>query len=553
MAWIIADVMAFAAYPLVVQGAEAPSPPVSGVQTLMYLPSTPEVTMRQQAPPQQFYVQDPDTTAYVETTPQYIDTPVQDFRAAPAEAPYSFSVPSQMVYRIQQADLGESAIMYGYIVIAVVLIEGMFALHDFIMVPEKHILFDARLIADPYFMAGLGTLGVVDLLLGAIAALALHLLWPQLFLPLCCWRALSTIVVVPTLAVMLALEPPVYSRVMIFTWVILYLASNLAFLFILSVVYRSVDVEGQLHHQQAQAQAAEARLALLRRCKGLPLPAEVPRAFGVFPLEETIAFYMLVTVVLSAWALVVMILQGNGTGAWAFFMSNKEHTTFWLEAMLFLTSLCAGVWGFSALVGHRDDRGREEYLTMAGHQGASEQRDLSKSKKRNALGVLGFFVFSILRFSLFIPVSGMTLMMADVCGLYVHGISKLPQFITVPWSWPRSVPIHCTSFDLLTLLMAINFCLLDAYLLVLTYKLWDHYQVSNAGAGTKRAAGARWLSGTVGQYGAVGAQGVIRPVPSTLQPLSYTPEPAKMMPTFGASSPTIRPAFTTLRTSEMIA
>jgi len=509
-----------------------------------------EATQTQQALPQPLFSEyqatiPDDDTIFQQTYADKLGTAEVQSLGETTNFPFSFTRRSDMGEEREAIVLGNfAAIPFGYMIILIVLIEGLVALHDFLANPKSHIFFDTHAIADAPFKVILGILGVADIFFGLAGALALWLLWPQLLTPLCCWRFIATVVLTPVLAVRLALEPPIFSLLAIFTWTTVYLAIHLCFLYVLSQVYQAVDLSSQFQQEEAQEQAAAARLALLRRCRGAPLPAEVPRVFGLLPLEASIAFYMLITVVLSAWGLVVLIDAGHGTGAWAFVAtSQKGRMTFWLEVLLFASGLCSGTVGLMALFGHRDARGNEEYLMAFGFQGTPEFRELSRAKKRGALGVLSYFVFSILRFSLFVPVTGMALMMADVCGMYVHGISNLSQV----WAWPRAAPMHCSGFDLFTLLLTLNFCLLDAYLLLMTYKLWDHYQAANAGtsSGAKRAAGARLLSGTVGQYGALD----VRPVPSTLQPLglSYSAGLGQRQPTFGSFDPNLKPVTSTLQ------
>jgi len=257
----------------------------------------------------------------------------------------------------------------------------------------------------------------------------------------------------------------------------------------------SLIVEGMIRYE-VDGKAMSEQLATIRghfqAAKALanPNPQQVaPTIFGPLelPLEETVLVYCIFRA-LSALISVVGMLIGSGTLLEAVVGKNvtahESQTLEWLEG---LWCISFNIVGIRAIGGHR--RARKEVQAVSMKLGATGGEELDKAfdivrDKPGAaewlstfrLGATGLaFLLLWGPFELFmdLPIMGLSMVNADVCHVYSHGIARVSSARIVPLS--MQVPLHCTMVDLVALATAVCYCAFRAYMCWSVLALWHGY------------------------------------------------------------------------------
>lgn len=340
----------------------------------------------------------------------------------------------------------------------------------------------------PVVKVVLASVMVGDVLMAALGAYGIRQRRPKSVALLLCWRLLYLIFGTPMAAVGIYYSIPGWWKLLVFFIAFLAFAVDCFFLWVGFLVMElcvreKVPAEAE-RERKRKAQEAQRRWA---RDHNLHVPEEVPRLFGRLPLEDVVAAYTLAVTVLCGFALCRLCFLNRGSGGWALgtLVAMKIPTlteTWWLEVGVNIFGVAFGVVGFAAITAHRKARSSERWSKRRMAESLAQQQASARGmsalrrhgadvatvlqaqgeKWRATLTLIAFLVFSILRFALFIPITGVSLVVADICGTYVHGIAsvtmELPLFSGI-------APVHCSGKDGVVLLAIVLIVLLDAYIL----------------------------------------------------------------------------------------
>jgi len=211
----------------------------------------------------------------------------------------------------------------------------------------------------------------------------------------------------------------------------------------------------------------------------------VPKLFGCFPLEEAIIIYAKVRIVFAVISFVFLLLGGKG-----------GHADFYalriLEGIVCILCVAFNAFGLSAIGSHR--HGRKDIFHAATSALARSGRDaleldLGKAfdvvreaqaapvwvaqLKRGAYRLAWLLLWAFLELLLNIPILAVSLVEADVCKSYAHGISTFSSARLVPMR--TQVQMHCTRADI-TALGSIGIVYgVQAYMCWAVLALWHEY------------------------------------------------------------------------------
>lgn len=260
------------------------------------------------------------------------------------------------------------------------------------------------------------------------------------------WRVLVVLAVVPWVGFMLAFDPPENLRWSRFLGALLYMLFNLYLLYLLFAVFRAAS--------EANQRLQDDRQVLLRNAEGsdgsAPASGKAVVLFNCLPLEGTVGLYMMVVLVGSILWFSKVTLEMKSGGGWVFFsrFAQLPSETYVLEIVAYLTSI-----GFAFL-------GGAAVIVRRGMDGIEDEGALTLSKRCTAL-VLAFFLASMLRFALFVPITGMALVAGDACGIYVRLLASL----SLDRKLDHGPALHCSVADWLAIGTMVTVALLDAYLI----------------------------------------------------------------------------------------
>lgn len=301
------------------------------------------------------------------------------------------------------------------------------------------------------------------------------------------WRGIVAVIVAPWVGLMLAFEPDTYDKTQYVFWTVVYVAACVYVLWVLIFVARACIAESQLVQEFLRMQARDERQQLVERSRMNDVDITNPEdteIFGCLPLEPTLAVYMLVLMLGHFMSLVYLLGSGRTLGGWAFLTQVPNvDMTYWLEALVYFFSSAFSLLGFCGIIFYRsamdsEDEVKQRMLQAGSGQdavGYSEDLELSsKMRKRCAVFVLMYLIETICRFALFFPITGMVLLEKNVCGYYVRGLAS------VSIAKAASVPMHCTSQDVATVVLLTLVMLLDLYLVNGICRLWFLYRVPGA-------------------------------------------------------------------------
>jgi len=280
------------------------------------------------------------------------------------------------------------------------------------------------------------------------------------------WRVFITIATAPWVGSMLAFAQPGFNKGMHIFGTLVYIALSSLICWVLVAVSHTVTSTSQELKHQRLFDAAGAREEMFRRQAhdvghpDLPQPVhaalqERPQVFGCVPLHSSVFVGTLALCVLSfVWF--VRSVNGHTIGGWAFPLQvPRVAGTSVLEFVVYtLTMLTSMIAVAAQLVRHFQD---EDY---APH-----------SLGWCAITILAFLVMNVMRFALFVPITGMALAAKDVCGFYARGLSSISAAGS-----GDAVPLHCTADDRAALATAAALAVLDGCFAWGTYRLWQRYR-----------------------------------------------------------------------------
>eukprot|EP00747_Dinoflagellata_sp_TGD_P197243 gnl/TRDRNA2_/TRDRNA2_68391_c0_seq1.p1 gnl/TRDRNA2_/TRDRNA2_68391_c0~~gnl/TRDRNA2_/TRDRNA2_68391_c0_seq1.p1 ORF type:complete len:515 (+),score=81.63 gnl/TRDRNA2_/TRDRNA2_68391_c0_seq1:74-1618(+) len=341
----------------------------------------------------------------------------------------------------------------------------------------------------------------LDIFLGAVALSAYFIattefpiarkFWPfRYYMPhastaLLAWRALVLLIIAPWVGIMLAFEPPHFDKTSYIFCTFVYITGNGIVIYMLMQIVSWSRQETVVIERALREESHVQRQALMRRAQtmnypeyGTLIPADGEgdfTLFGCLPLEETVTLYTFLGGLASLVWFIEIATYNRTVGGWAWTMAMpKVDVTYGLETVVYFLSFifcAAAIMGIFFFHSARDLESmiREE-LVAAGSLAYSEQLDEAmKSKKRCVLAVLLYLLFSIFRFAVFFPITGMALVEKDVCGLYVHGLSSTALYRPV---YGLGVPMHCTKEDFGIIAATVVTFAVDAYFIYGIYRLW---------------------------------------------------------------------------------
>lgn len=292
------------------------------------------------------------------------------------------------------------------------------------------------------------------------------------------FRALATLFVGPWVGIMLAFEPSDFDKVPYLFWTMFYLAFSIFTLWALVQVYRFVVAESERVQEELNREVATRRqLYISMASKGHHrLFEDGEQLFYCLPLELTLGVYAIV----AALAFLVFFIQhvatGKTIGAWAFLLpSTPVDMTWWIEFVVYSVSFAFAMAALGGIIGHNTALEQKEGAIQEGQSGGAyyneELADAMRMERRSIFAVLIFFIFSLLRIAFFIPITGMTLITRDTCGIYVYALSSIS--VSRPGG---SAPLHCSGSDFFALLVVLGFVAFDAYMTWGYLRLWREYR-----------------------------------------------------------------------------
>lgn len=180
---------------------------------------------------------------------------------------------------------------------------------------------------------------------------------------------------------------------------------------------------------------------------------QAPLLFCCVKLETAVLIRACIEFFLCLTTLYVVVFFGKGLGS----LVGLKYTriTRILEVILCIAGLLFSALGVHAITRYRDERSR------LGEYGSARLSAASR--------LFRFLLFYATRIVFTVPVLGIGVVAANVCGTYVHGTSAISGAFTVGG-------LHCSEYDVMLLFLVLAFLALDLYLLWGTLCLWQLYQ-----------------------------------------------------------------------------
>lgn len=426
------------------------------------------------------------------------------------------------------------ALPAGFIICLLTLAEGVF--------------FGVNLIWDPFSlglnpssafhiaqMAALGVLSIGDIFMALLAANGLMMSLrpaPFFFLiksqsrlatlsvgALLPWRALETLLVAPYFGISLAWADDV-NRAAYVVGTLIYIAVNAYLLWVLvsllPIVRRNSE-EIQLPYLQYQAEWEEEDEtdALISKVPmekvqpqyrspvagnyGQPYTQiqsdaagpleEEPRLLWCLPLGFVCFLYILAIAVISVWGFLFTLISRRSFGGWAIILPSGPTVGSAFQLCLELvTYIFTFIFSLLAIAAMGVNRGP---LT-----GIDNPEEALALRKRTHFSLMFFFVANVLRFALFIPITGMNFASDDICGFWTHGVSYLGA--RRPFYQSSLVPMHCSTLHAFLTIGVLLLMAVDAFFVWATMKLWHVHRAAFLHISEK----LQYAEGPLGDYGA---------------------------------------------------
>jgi len=219
-----------------------------------------------------------------------------------------------------------------------------------------------------------------------------------------------------------------------------------------------------------------------------PIQPQAPKVLGCLPLEETVFVYVCLE---ALWCIISIIctLFFGVSAAWLIGLQTT-HLMRVVECCLSFVGLILGVWfGLRSIWRHRTARLRLQQAsakhvgnTHAWELDVREAASLLQGEPRTSdwLGMMRvsaarlsvYLIFDTIRMFVAVPLVLMALVVGNVCGSYVHGISNIARGSGF---FSNENPIHCAKSDWELLFWLTVWGTLDVYIIWSILALWHEY------------------------------------------------------------------------------
>lgn len=299
---------------------------------------------------------------------------------------------------------------------------------------------------------------------------------------LLCWRCLVIVGSAPFSGIMFAFSDA-DSSLTLNMWVMMsFFAVQLYTVYMLIQTYRWAVVHGKRTQDELEILFNTCRKQLVHDAHraGYPegsaedLTDEHPYLFGFLPLEMTVGVYAFIILVACFVGFVELCTGARSVGGWAFFMKQGSNVTFWLEFVVYFFGWASACLGLAAIIYYQGARDLELFM-IESQEDDEEMREVHKLKRRSTLIIISFLLFSVMRCAFFIPISAMTLLTNDLCGLYLQGLTQLEL-----WYGSRfMIPMHCGAGDAWAFIGTLIFATVDCTMVYGVAELWHRYRQWN--------------------------------------------------------------------------
>lgn len=223
-----------------------------------------------------------------------------------------------------------------------------------------------------------------------------------------------------------------------------------------------------------------------QKAEAMPLRGPPPPiVLGCLPVEETVAVYAFLEVVLCIISLLCWLIIKDGITS---LLGFTRHGTPFLAI---LVCACGAGFGILGVLGIVKTRGAREHVLTAVKQrlgpaaasqpfglavesvrGSPEAASWLKELSQGAKLLDLYFGWSVARFFLCIPVFFMDLVLSNVCGAWIHGLANVS--VVVEGSL-NLAPMHCTTWDWLAIIFTVFVLVLSMFMAWCTFILWHEY------------------------------------------------------------------------------
>lgn len=292
----------------------------------------------------------------------------------------------------------------------------------------------------------------------------------------CAWRFILCILIAPLLGTALAFQPATFDQTTVMFEALGYIAVNLFLCWALLIVHRVISVASDELQEEIDNEIAQERTQLLADLYASgPGPHYIMQETEMFmclPLDASVFAYLFAGMVLSlGWYIDKKAFRHTVGGWMAPLGSPSVPITMTIEEYTYLFSSLTLFMGIIGMCFFRAAREEELQARVASPIGYNEKLEYAiKNQRRSLFFMLTSFIAGVFRYALFIPITGMSLLATDVCGLYIHSIASLSlKATTMPGT-------HCSGKDVSLIFVVITLMAMDAYGLWGFFRLWRHYR-----------------------------------------------------------------------------
>lgn len=181
-------------------------------------------------------------------------------------------------------------------------------------------------------------------------------------------------------------------------------------------------------------------------------------SFLCFRLEWVVAAYSLMFGAACFLCLARICATGRTVGGWAWMASVPVDVNMMapVEGVAYFLGVISCLVGFVGMA----------FRHMTSDTGPAE---VARVAKRTAGAMLIFFLASVLRLSMFIPITVMVLVEGDVCGVYAWGITST----SLSGQRTTSSLFNCRQVDVSKMLSVVVWGLLDIFMVRLVCLFWQ--------------------------------------------------------------------------------
>eukprot|EP00746_Dinoflagellata_sp_MGD_P004724 gnl/MRDRNA2_/MRDRNA2_109136_c0_seq1.p1 gnl/MRDRNA2_/MRDRNA2_109136_c0~~gnl/MRDRNA2_/MRDRNA2_109136_c0_seq1.p1 ORF type:complete len:222 (-),score=13.22 gnl/MRDRNA2_/MRDRNA2_109136_c0_seq1:12-677(-) len=180
---------------------------------------------------------------------------------------------------------------------------------------------------------------------------------------------------------------------------------------------------------------------------------QAPLIFCCIKLETAVLIRACIEFFLCLMTLYFVVFFGKGLGS--LLGLKAMRITHIVEVILCIAGLLFSALGVHAITHYRDERSR------LGEYGSARSSAASR--------LFRFLLFYATRIVFTVPILGIGVVAANVCGTYVHGTAVITGAFTTGG-------LHCSEYDVMLLFLVLACLALDLYLLWGTLSLWQLYQ-----------------------------------------------------------------------------